>query len=387
MASEPGSPNVVVVGAGLVGASTAYRLAGAGAAVTIVDRGDPGRATSAGAGIISPGIRFGPGDAILPLVSAAVAFYPELLAALAADGETGTGYEVVGALHLALDDAGAARLPALAAKLAGLRDGGLGHVGELTMTGPAEARALFPPLGPVAGALHIAGAARVDGRLLRSALLRASVAMGATLLAPAAATVEAGPGERARVLVGRDELPADAIVLAAGAWTGETAARLGVTVPVEPQRGQIAHLRLPGTATGAWPVIQGWQPHYLLTFPPDRVVAGATRETGSGFDHRRTVAGVAEVLDQVMRVAPGLGPATLGEVRIGFRPASADGLPLLGRAPGAANVWLATGHGPYGLTVGPWSGALVADCILGRDPGPDLAPFSPGRAVLSPAAG
>jgi D-amino-acid dehydrogenase len=98
-----------------------------------------------------------------------------------------------------------------------------------------------------------------------------------------------------------------------------------------------------------------------------------------------TAGGVREALDEALRVAPGLADATLQEVRIGLRPASPDGLPLLGRIPGSARLYVATGHGASGLQLGPYSGALVADLALGQSSatdlgvGLDLTPFAPGR--------
>jgi glycine/D-amino acid oxidase-like deaminating enzyme len=148
-------------------------------------------------------------------------------------------------------------------------------------------------------------------------------------------------------------------------------------------RGQIAHLLLPGADTGRWPIVLGFGSHYLLGFPGGRVVAGATREDGAGYDPRPTAAGVHEVLGEALRAAPGLAGATLYEVRVGLRPTSRDGLPILGPVPGHPNLHLATGHGPYGLQVGPWSGAAVADLVLGDPVGLDLGPYSAGR--FSPA--
>ena len=95
---------VVVIGGGIVGSSAAYRLARAGARVTLVDRADAGHATAAGAGIISPGTSARSGGPVFALAAASVAFYPELLAQLAADGELATGFETVGGLFIALND-------------------------------------------------------------------------------------------------------------------------------------------------------------------------------------------------------------------------------------------------------------------------------------------
>jgi D-amino-acid dehydrogenase len=96
------------------------------------------------------------------------------------------------------------------------------------------------------------------------------------------------------------------------------------------------------------------------------VVVGATRETGAGFAPHTTAAGVREVLDEALRVAPGLAGAEVREIRIGLRPASPDSLPLVGAAPAAHNLYVAAGHGPTGLQLGPYSGKLVADLMLGR---------------------
>ena len=76
---------------------------------------------------------------------------------------------------------------------------------------------------------------------------------------------------------------------------------------------------------------------------------------------------------------PGLARATLREVRVGLRPVSVDDMPILGALPGVPNVYVATGHGANGLLLGPLSGALMADEVLGRDPRLDLTPFSPKR--------
>jgi D-amino-acid dehydrogenase len=376
--TETAGTDVIVIGGGLVGWSTAYRLVRAGLGVTVVDRADPGRATDAGAGIIAPGTSFRPLPAFYPFASVAVAYYPTLLAELAEDGEANTGFEVVGALFVARDEAEAAGLADSVRVMTERRDGGMGYLGAMSLIDAKDARALFPPLAPLAGAIHLAEAARVDGRLLRDALRRASEKRGARPLAGDAAPVLAG--DRATgVRVGGQLLAADAVVVAGGAWSNDLGDALGVRLPIEPQRGQILHLDLPGVDTGPWPIVLGFFDHYLLTFRPNRVVMGATRETGSGYDVRPTAGGVRQVLDQGLDLAPGLADATIAEIRIGLRPLSADGLPVLGRAPGLANVYLCTGHGPSGLQLGPISGAAVAALVRGGAPEVDLSPFAPER--------
>ena len=166
------------------------------------------------------------------------------------------------------------------------------------------------------------------------------------------------------------------MIVAGGAWSPALASPLGLRVPVEPQRGQIAHLVLQGADSGPWPMVSGFHDHYLVAWPGGRVAVGATRETGSGFDPRSTAAGVREVLVEALRLAPGLAAATLLEVRVGLRPLAADGLPILGPVRGCAGLWLATGHGPAGLTLGPLSGKLVAEAALGAEWAAWLEAFS-----------
>lgn len=371
--------NVVVVGGGILGASVAHRLLRHGAQVTVVDRADAGQATAAAAGLLPPLDHFiGPG-AVLPLLKAARIHYPELIGELAGDGFGDAGYEVAGALHVATNDEEAAKLGAVAAECEQRRDAGFRQIGNVSQLGAAEARSLFPALGPhVVGAVYCDGAARVDGRRLLRALGAASAAQGAKWLSGhAELRIEAGRVTGVRV--DGAALAADAVVIAAGAWSAAVLEPLGLHLPVRPQRGQLVHLELAGVSTARWPMVMGFATSYLVTFPEHRVVAGATREADAGYDYRLTAGGVHQVLASALHLAPELARATLVETRIGFRPSSADRKPILGAAEEYPNVYLATGHGGYGVEVGPYSGALVADLVMGMEPSIDLRAFSVDR--------
>jgi D-amino-acid dehydrogenase len=249
----------------------------------------------------------------------------------------------------------------------------------VTRLEPTRARSLFPLLGPaVLGAVHCAGAARIDGRRLLAALRARVLAAGAELRR-GSAVIAVRAGRAVGVSLDSEEVEADAVVIAGGAWSSQALAPLGVELPVRPQRGQLVHLELPGQATGKWPVVLGFAHQYVLGFPESRLVVGATREDGVGYDYRVTAGGVRSVLDEGLRLAPGLRAATLLETRVGFRPVSEDRRPLLGALPGHPNVFVATGHAGYGLELGPHSGALVAELVMERSPGIDLAPFAPAR--------
>lgn len=358
---------VVVVGAGVAGASVAYHASRLGAETVLVDRDSPGQATAAGAGIVCPWTSGITNPVWHGLADAAVAYYRDLLDEI---GDTGDiGYRRVGALRLAADDTVREHVTRWAA---GSRD-----AGEITMLTGQEAGALFPPLRGDVPALHVAGAARVDGRLLRDALRRAAVRNGA-LFVSADTTLVADGDRIVGVDVDGERIGADAVVVAAGAWCPELLDPVGVRVAVAPQRGQITHLRMSDMDTKDWPVVLPPGGHYLLAFDDRRVVVGATRETGSGFDYRVTAAGQTEVLSQALAVAPGLADAEVLETRVGFRPAGPDDLPLLGTVRDGLTVL--TGLGPSGLTLGPYTGRLAALLALGEDPGVDVTPFDPTRA-------
>ncbi len=115
----------------------------------------------------------------------------------------------------------------------------------------------------------------------------------------------------------------------------------------------------------------------MVAWPGGRVACGATHDDDIGLDARVTVAGVREVIDRALAVAPGLADATVLEVRVGLRPVSTTGLPLLGALPGVPGAFVATGHGASGLTFGPWGASAVADLALGAPAAIDLSPFTP----------
>jgi D-amino-acid dehydrogenase len=371
--------DVAVVGGGLVGASLAYALVRAGARVTVIDRQDVGQATAAGAGILPPLDHFSGVPALLPLLHAARRHYPELIAHLAEDGEVDTGYAVVGALQVATSESEAERLGPLRRECEARRAAGFLHIGELTELDAKGARRYFPLLGEaVRGALHASGAARVDGRRLLSALRRAFERRGGRW-AQGSAAVVLEQGRAVGVRTDASVWPAAAVALCGGAWSSGLGERLGLRVPVRPQRGQLVHLELPAHDTSGWPSVLDFGTHYLLSFGPNRIVAGATREDGAGYSAVSTAGGVAGVLGQALWLAPALAHAQLLETRVGLRPVCTDGKPLLGALPQVANLFLATGHAGYGLEVGPYSGALLAELMLGRTPEVDPAPYAPAR--------
>lgn len=371
---------VLILGGGVVGASAAWHLADAGVRVLLVDRQDPGHATAAGAGIISPGASLRPLPAFFPLAADAARYYPELIERLAALDAGDTRYEVAGELFVAMSEAEAAELPRLKALFDERREGGMPNIGETRILSGAEARELSPPLADVPAAIHIPGAARVDGDCLRNALLAGAAKRGAEVTRGQARIVSAG-NDAVEVEIDGEMRGFDRVIVAAGSWSDDALAPLGVSVPVTPQKGQIMHLDMGDRDTSRWPILGGFGSQYILSFGPNRVVCGATRETGSGYDLRVTAGGVQSVTTEALRVAPGLANGELVEVRVGLRPLSEDGLPFIDRVPGHEAAIVCTGHGPSGLQLGPWSGRLAAELALGIPPSSDITPFALDRPL------
>jgi len=372
--------DAAVIGGGLMGMATAYHLVRAGARTLLVDRGDLGRATDAGAGILSPETNSRDPDAWFDLAIRSVQYYPTLIEQLASEQDGDTGYARCGMLIVAAgEDEIVPFARARSIVFARRQQRGLPAPEDLHEVSAAEARELFPPLAPVHGAIYSRGAARVDGRLLNRALRTAALRAGLVARDGGVDRLVIDGGAVTGVVVAGETVGAGVTAIAGGAWSETFARQLGVSLPVAPQRGQIIHLGLHGTDTSRWPMVSAFHHHYMVAWPDSRVVAGATRETGSGFAPQTTTVGVQEVLREALRVAPGLAVAEIREIRVGLRPLTADTLPVLGPVEGVRGVYLITGHGPTGLTLGPYSGKVVAEQMLGKPPGVDLTPFSLAR--------
>jgi glycine oxidase len=179
---------------------------------------------------------------------------------------------------------------------------------------------------------------------------------------------------------GHEKVTADEYVLAAGAWTGDLAATLGLTLDTRPIRGQIALLRMPGHRLGRI-VNRGLQ--YLVPREDDLVLAGSTIED-VGFVPET----VPETIERLVGVATDLlgdhEGTTLEQSWAGLRPGSADGLPSIGQAGRYENAWVAAGHFRAGLHQSPATAVVLADLIEGRTPPLDVTPFAPGRTLGKP---
>jgi|AntRauTorcE11898_2_1112593.scaffolds.fasta_scaffold01843_4 D-amino-acid dehydrogenase len=370
--------DVVVVGGGIVGTAAAFHLAERGVDTLLVDDGRAGSATAAGAGIISPptSSRRDNDDWFAFAVEAA-AHYPTLIDRLETRGIDDHSYLETEMLSVALTEAEAGTLEEDRERAA--RRGA-----RLEEIPPEVAQEAFPALADVEMALRLPDAARVDGASITSAIRRAAKQSGLTTLDAVVEEILVEDGAAAGVVVdGGGRIDADSVVVAGGAWSGGFGDDLDLSLPVCPTRGQLVHLDASEDAVfddmADLPIVGSVSDNYIVPWADDRIVVGATREEDAGFDAQTTAGGVHEVLDAGLRLAPGLDDATLNEVRVGLRPGSPDGLPILGPVPAVEGAYVATGHGPTGLTLGPYSGEVIAQLIGDEQPAVDLSAFDPDR--------
>jgi glycine oxidase len=189
--------------------------------------------------------------------------------------------------------------------------------------------------------------------------------------------VEAG-GRVSWVDVDGDRLTADAVVVAAGAWTGLVPGAGLSPRQVRPARGQMVMLRtrLPLLERVAFSD-QG----YLVPRADGHLVAGSTMEF-EGFAKEVTPAGLMRILGLALELVPALAGAPVVETWAGLRPFTEDRLPVLGPGP-VPGLFLASGHFRNGILLAPVTAELLTEAILGRAPSVPLAPFSWGRPGIS----
>jgi len=363
-----GMKSFIIIGGGILGASTAYHLAKEGCAVTLIDRGDKGQATDAAAGIVCPWLSQRRNKIWYRLAKGGAKFYPSLIEELEAYGETETGYERVGVICLHTDETKLQKLEERAFQ----RREDAPEMGEIRRLTPEETKMLFPPLSDEFQSVYVSGAARVNGRALRNSLLNVAQQLGAVFIRGNAKIVHQGTKVTGIEVDGTPYF-ADAVIVTAGAWAKELLLPLGIEFLVAPQRAQIIHLERQESDTDRWPVVMPPNNQYLLTFKGGRVVIGATHEDEVGFDYRVTAGGLHEVLDKALSIAPGLESCTHLETRVGFRPYTPGFLPVFGTLPDFDGIYVANGLGATGLTAGPYLGSELAKLVLGKPT--ELDPF------------
>ncbi|MDP9432306.1 MAG: glycine oxidase ThiO [Actinomycetota bacterium] len=369
------TPDVLVVGGGVIGLALAWRARTAGLSVTVVDPSPGAGASYAAAGMLAPvsEVTYGE-EQLLELNLASARRYPQFVAELEDASGAGVGYRTEGTVVVALDSGDRAVLADLHAFQTRL-----GLDSEL-LTG-RECKRLEPMLAPgVRAGLFVAGDHSVDNRRLAPALLTAAERSGVDVRRGRVTGLQTdGDRVTGATLDDGDQVSAGTTVLAAGCWSGEMAGLPPDALPpVRPVKGQILRLRTPTpflTRTVRGVVAGGHV--YLVPRGDGEIVVGATVEE-LGYDTTTTAGGVYELLRDAHALLPGITELELVECHAGLRPGSPDNAPLLGRA-GPEGLVLATGHYRNGVLLTPITADAVTE-LLCTGALPEVArPFDPRR--------
>lgn len=363
---------VVVIGGGIAGAAVALELVERGAAVNVVDAERPGgAATGASAGMLAPQYESpGPGP-LFDLAVRARDRYPAFVSRV----ESLAGRS----LHLRTDGMLVAnRTPEerAAAEEDARWHGEAGQPAEVI--GAAEAQRLQPGLGDGPGSwLWLPEESQIDSQALALALPDALAAAGVRLIGGQRVAALLAAGERVegvRLHDGRT-LRADAVVLAAGAWSPgiEGVPR---ALPVRPVRGHM--VRFPAGSADLRRLVATHTGRYLVPRSDGTVLAGSTMDE-VGFDRSLSDEGLGAVRGSAAELVPALGEAEPVERWADLRPLSADGLPVLGPDPDLEGLHYATGYGRNGILLGPIAGSMVAELVTRGTSPIDWTPFAATR--------
>lgn len=361
------SPDVLIVGGGVIGCAVARILARGSVAVAVVERNRPGAEASwAAAGMLSPLAESHRPGPFLDLLRAAITRFPALSAELLAETGVDIRYRRDGTLLLALtaqDDA------VLDERWRWQSAEGL----AVERLGAAEARALEPAVSPrLLRALRFPDDHQVDNRKLSRALWLSAAAAGAELLAGREVVELVREGDRVAgvLLADGERVEAGAVVLAAGSWSGRIDG-LPRPLPVEPVHGQL--IALDGAGLGLRHVIDSPR-IYLVPRADGRVIAGATVER-TGFVRAVTEEAIATLLAAAVEAVPALADRPILDSWSGLRPGTPDEQPIIGRDPEVENLVYATGHFRNGILLAPITAEAVAALLNGGAAPPEVVGF------------
>lgn len=354
--------DVLVIGAGVIGCAVAHAVAREGASVLVLDAGTPGAgASQASAGVLAPHIEAMPGSILQDLGIASLDLYDAFINTVRNDAGFDVPYAREGTLEVAGSEAGIAHLNDVAARL-----GVQGVPCELVSgTRLRDLEPLIADDQHVGLLVPVHGTVRV--RDLVDALRLAAVHRGARFAQPERVARVRPDGRIFRVDTHSGSHLAQRVVVTSGAWSISLPLEGHPPVPTRPVRGQLLRLYAVG---GLLRRVLWGESCYLVPWG-DEVLAGATVED-VGFDQRATLEGVTGLALAAQALVPSLAAATFSEVRVGLRPGSPDGLPIIGPSSHWPGLIYSTAHYRNGILLAPLTARIVADVVFNRpEPIPD----------------
>ncbi|MEZ5209688.1 FAD-binding oxidoreductase [Gordonia sp. (in: high G+C Gram-positive bacteria)] len=379
--------DVVVIGAGAVGAAVAWYATRAGLSVTVVERGAivSGSSSACEGNLLVSDKEAGP-ELDLALYS------HDLWAGELLEYRELWEFDFKGGLVVASTDAGQAGLAELTVRQ---RAAGV-VVDDVPLT---EVPTLEPHLTrDIAGAAYYPQDCQVQPVLLAAHLLRMAREGGATVLTdtPVTGLVRSGDAVTG-VVTGRGTIAAPIVVNCAGAWAGEVAALAGISMPVFPRRGFVLVTEpLPPTVfhkvyAGEYVASTQSSDAGLQTSTVIESTRGGTVLIGSsrervGFDRAPSLPAIREIAAKALRLYPALREVSVMRSYLGFRPYCLDHLPVIGDDPRAPGLWHAAGHEGAGIGLSVGTAKLLVQAMTGAPTDLDLTPFAADRATLQEVA-
>jgi glycine oxidase len=365
-------PDVLILGGGVIGLSTAWFLAEAGVRVAIVDKSDFGQQASwAGAGILSPVHPEHSHSAIDQLRAQSWLLFPALSRMLQAQTGIDNGYLVCGGLELffCADEESS--------------DEWRGEGIAFEDLNSDELHRSYPDLSPaVRRAYYLPDMAQLRNPRHLKALQAACATRGVSMRPGCAVHRLVRSGSRIdSVDTGQGRLTAGRYLLTAGAWSEALLEPLGWRPGIRPVRGQIALLNT--GAAGIRPLLLCGK-RYLVPRGDGRILVGSTEED-AGFEARTTAAAISELLQFAVSLVPSLAGAAVERCWAGLRPGSPDGKPFLGTVSGVDNLFIAAGHFRAGIQLSPGTALVMKQLLLGEKPAIPLEDFRLDRPFHPPA--
>lgn len=258
------------------------------------------------------------------------------------------------------------------------------HVASVEFLSAGQVKKRFPAIGAdIAGGFFYPEDIQVTSSRVTAAFRAAAEQLGAVFMqqTPVERWETAG-GRIAAVRAGERRFEAGRFILAAGPWSEELGRLLGLHVPVYPVRGQLLIFEMKERFLPC-PVIAGGahELYYLGPKPEGVIYAGTTLEE-AGFEETCTDEALERIGQEVAKLVPRVNELPVKGSWAGLRPATKDKLPMIGRAPGWENLWLATGHFRKGVLLAPFTGRVIADLIAGRASALPIEEFSPARFAI-----
>ena len=362
------TPNVAIVGGGVIGCAVAFELARRGVDVSVWDRGIVGAgATQASAGILAPYIEAHEGGPLFDLTVRGLSVYEGFVESVRSASTTPFDFRRSGTLEVANNENRARELKSRRSPLTNAQwlDAEALLKSEPSINAKAVGGLLCPEHGYVAVSDFVR--AMKEAAATHGCVFHEDTRISAIQLEGSKCVLEVGD-ERTSVNV-------DRVVLCAGSWARALDPLGELRERVRPIRGQLLHVhsRLARVEHVLWGTSC-----YIVPWTDGTLLIGATSED-VGFDQRSTLAGVSSLIAAALDLLPGLGDATLLGVRVGLRPATADGLPIIGPSPANARVIYGTGHFRNGVLLAPLTAQLIGDLIVDGTADPMLALTSVGR--------